>query len=318
MHLLARRRWLACASGLGLAPLLRAAQATPGPVWLLLSERGGAYQEAAAAALAELVRVGLARERLRELTVAEWEAAPLAQPAPALVLALGSAAVAAVLRRRIDARVLATLVPRAGLERLARAGGGPVPANWSALYLDQPAERMLNLLRLSLPKARRVGVLWSEQSQPLLPELEQAARARGLRLMATQVRTGEPVFNDLRKVLEESDVLLALPDPNIYNSNSIQNILLTAYRAQVPLIGFSPAYVRAGSLLAVYSSPAQIGAQAARLGAQWLAQPDGPAPAPQAPLEFSVGVNEYVARSLGLELDAPSLEQALRRLEKKP
>jgi hypothetical protein len=41
-------------------------------------------------------------------------------------------------------------------------------------------------------------------------------------------------------------------------------------------------------------------------------------PASQYPLDFSVSVNEYVARSLGLSLDARGLGERLHRMEKRP
>ena len=81
-------------------------------------------------------------------------------------------------------------------------------------------------------------------------------------------------------------------------------------------MAFSPAYVRAGALLSLYTTPSQIGVQAAAM-AKTVVQ-GAPLPAPQYPLEYEVGVNEYVARSLGLMLDGASLAERLHRLEKRP
>ena len=122
--------------------------------------------------------------------------------------------------------------------------------------------------------------------------------------------------NGLKKLLDESDLLLAFADPQIYNSHTIQNILLGSFRAQVPMVAFSPAYVRAGALLAVHSTPSQIGQQAGALARGVLqGQPLG---VPQYPLQFEVSVNEHVARSLGLKLDGITLAERLRRLERGP
>ena len=41
-------------------------------------------------------------------------------------------------------------------------------------------------------------------------------------------------------------------------------------------------------------------------------------PVSQYPLEFSVVINDYVARSLGLTLDEGVLGERLRRMEKRP
>nr|HPR06509.1 ABC transporter substrate binding protein [Denitromonas sp.] len=90
--------------------------------------------------------------------------------------------------------------------------------------------------------------------------------------------------------------------------------LLTAYRHRSPVIGFSPAYVRAGAVMAVYSSPEQMGQQAAEMAVQSLL--GNPLPEARHPAYFSVSVNPHVARSLSIDLpDAATLEAQIRRQE---
>jgi ABC-type uncharacterized transport system substrate-binding protein len=89
---------------------------------------------------------------------------------------------------------------------------------------------------------------------------------------------------------------------------------MTTIRAQVPLVAFSPAYVRAGALLAVYSTPPQVGDQAAQWVLNGLANRTLPEQALE-PLDFEISVNEQVARVLGLSLDVKALTRALRRQE---
>jgi putative tryptophan/tyrosine transport system substrate-binding protein len=105
-----------------------------------------------------------------------------------------------------------------------------------------------------------------------------------------------------------------VPDAAIYNRNNIANILLTSYRAQVPLFGFSPSYVKAGALAAVYSQPAQIAQQVAEIIQNLPA--NGPLPAPQSPRYFSVSVNSQVKLSLELTMDSEA--QLLQKLKQLP
>ncbi len=295
-----------------LAGLACAAGAAEPAVLVVGSERSTAYQEAAHAVLAELGRAGEPRREGQFLTLAEL-AGPRAA-APRLYIALGVDACQALARSNGTAPVLCTLLPRASFERVLRETGRRPGAGFSALYLNQPPGRQLDLMRLALPQARRVGVLWGADAQFTEPLLDAAAQARGLKLVGVVVRPEEPVFNSLKKILDESDLLLAVANPQIYNSGTIQNILLASFRAQVPMLAFSPAYVRAGALMAVYSTPAQIGQQAGAMARGVLqGQPLG---VPQYPLQFEVSVNEHVARSLGLSLDASSLTERLRRLER--
>lgn len=276
-------------------------------VLVVSSERSPAYQEAADAVALELARREILQMHLAELP-------DYRGPGPRLYVALGTEACSQLARRPLSAPVLCTLLPRASFERVLRETGRRAGASFSALYLNQPAGRQLDLIRLALPQARRIGVLWGPDSVANEAALEAAAQVRGLRVVGVPVRPDEPVFSGLKKILDESDVLLALADPQIYNSNSIQNILLTSFRAQIPMLAFSPAYVRAGALMAVHSTPRQIGQQAGALARGVLqGQPLGQ---PQFPLQFDVSVNEHVARSLGLRLDAANLTERLRRLER--
>lgn len=297
---------LLLSSWMGLAPAAEPA------VLVVSSERSPAYLEAAAAVVAEVLRTEPRRELVQQLTLEELAA--YRGPAPRLYITLGAEACRVVGRPTAAAPVLCALLPRASFERVLRETGRRAGASISALYLNQPLGRQLDLMRLALPQVRRVGVLWGADSQANELLLEAAAQARGLKVVGVPVKPDEPVFNGLKKILDESDLLLAMADPQIYNSNSIQNILLASFRAQVPMLAFSPAYVRAGALMAVYSTPAQIGQQAGLMARAVLqGQVLG---VPQYPLQFEVSVNEHVARSLGLRLDAGSLTERLSRQER--
>jgi len=110
------------------------------------------------------------------------------------------------------------------------------------------------------------------------------------------------VYGALQSLLPESDVLLAIPDPVAVNASTIYGLLLTSYRAQVPVVGFSEGLVKAGALLGLFSTASQQGKQGAEIATRILAG-DGGLPAPQYPKYFTVRANYSVARSLGLRLE---------------
>ena len=208
--------------------------------------------------------------------------------------------------------MLAILVPRLAFERMAdpsrvRAG------SMSAVFLDQPPARQMQLIRLALPDARSVGVLVSGQSKGHVPAVEAAARERGLQLISAVIEQGG-LYPALQSLLPDIDVLLAMPDPVVFNGQTAGNILTATYRRQIPMAGFSSAYVKAGALLAVYSTPSQVGARGGELLRQGLAgrslQP------PQSPREFAVEVNQNVAHSLGFVLDEARLVEQLRKADR--
>ena len=281
-------------------------------VWLALSETGGAYAETAEAIRTELQRGGAPRV---DLVAKPWrELLAIQGPPPRLIVAIGVGALRGMAELGAPAPLLATLVPRATYVRIAE-GAGPALRPHSAIWLDQPVARQLNLLQVALSDRRRVGVLLGPESRLLERELLQAAAERSLELTHASIDGVEQLPAALQKTLDAADVLLALPDPVIYNGSTIQNILTTAYRRRVPLAGFSPSYIKAGALLALYSTPLQIGTQVG--GAVRTVLAGRPLPSPQGPREFSIGVNAEVAHSLGIAVEADAQSRWAEQLRTK-
>jgi putative tryptophan/tyrosine transport system substrate-binding protein len=286
-------------------------------VLVLSSERSPSYTDASQAAVSELVRLGVRRTDIALLYVPELTPGELGATQGAKVwITLGSDALARALAREGRPPVVSALIPRLGFERLLRESTGKTAAPVVAVYLDQPFGRQLDLMHQALPDVKRVGVLWGQESLLQQANLQAAAQARGVELVAGVVPTSTSLFAGLKTVLDGADVLLAVADPQVYNGATISNILLATYRARVPMVAFSPAYVKAGAMLAVYSTPRQIGVQAGALARTVLQ--GGAVPASQYPLEFSVAVNEHVARSLGVVLDEATLNERMHRLERRP
>lgn len=286
-------------------------------VVIVSSDGTAAYMEAAQALVDELTRAGVSPYDVRRLSVSEW-ATPQAQTeSPHIYVALGTQATAALAARKLSVPVLAALIPRSSFERVLRSSGRKASADFTAIYLDQALQRQLAMIRLALPQAKHIGVLWGPDSWPKAPALRALADANGLTLNEAGLEGNFNVFPELQQVLNGCDVFLALADPLVFNSSSIQNILLTTFRARVPVVAFSPAYVRAGALLSLHVTPVQAGKQAGVLVRAALRGQ----PLPEQPLEsndFEVSVNEHVARALSLSLDAKALRLALRRLEGLP
>ncbi len=209
--------------------------------------------------------------------------------------------------------VLAVLVPRSwyakgGRARLLDSGRRSV----AAIYLDQPFERQAELIRLALPDAQRAGVLMSEDQEGLVGELEAALQARQLGLVLGILPSEGRLMNTLENVLSESDVLLAETDPRVFNRNTAQSLLLTSYRYRTPVLGYSHSLTRAGALLSLHSSPAQIGRQTAESVIVALQGGAVRLPPPAHPVYFGISINEQVARSLGYTL--PPEDELEKRL----
>jgi len=269
-----------------------------GEVHLLLSEPEAAYVAAGQAFREALggtrpVQTWLVQElgpeRLRLLTRENN-----------LLVPIGMRAVRFVAEQHAGrATILGLMVPRATVERIA----WPEELRRTRLafvYIDQPVERSLALLTALMPERKRFGVIVSRENGNTLRDLEREAARRGLLPHAAVVESMGAARTALHRILQDSEALVLLPDSLVLTHVNLQNLLLSSYRAGVPVIGFSPGLVKAGAVAAVFSSPQQIGWQGGGMAQRWLA--GGGLPASQYASRFSVRINDHVARSLGLDL----------------
>ncbi|WP_409300798.1 ABC transporter substrate-binding protein [Pseudomonas sp. KCJK8993] len=213
-----------------------------------------------------------------------------------------------------DAQGPATLVLRISRLQAAQRLPGTPPPRLSLLWSDPPGARQLRLIHEVLPQVRRVGVLYSQDSRFLLEELRQAARALGLEIVAEawdDIADSRP----LQQVLRNSEVLLGLDDPSLYNPKTVKNLLLSSYARQQALVGPNAGFVRAGSLASTYSDQ-QDWLQTLD---QLLDRPPAQWPRSLYPAAFKVLSNPQVARSLGIEeIDPEAVARQLSEGEKRP
>lgn len=226
-----------------------------------------------------------------------------------LVIAIGGKGFAAVEAMQMDASVLAVFPPRQWLEapETRRLIG--------VIHWDMPPARFLNLA--SLVNNRRTGVvtmLLSSSAFSRFPRFESLGAERGLRVLAESVEREAEVGPAIERLVANKGIFLALPDPVAQTATTIPPLLLMTYRAGVPVVAYSEAYLRAGAAVALYSTPEQIGQQVLETVANY--RRSGYLPATQVLKYYSVGTNPSVLRSLGITLpSAEELESRLRQMK---
>lgn len=222
-----------------------------------------------------------------------------------LIVSVGVRAAARVAKYSAQP-LLAAMIPDTAYADLQHVRHGPI----SAIFVDQPIDRQVALLRAVLPDRQTIGVLYAATRD--MSVLRAELNRHHVSLISRHLYSQDTLFSDLNELLANSDVLLAVPDSAIYNSNSIRNILLSSYRRGIPLIGFSAAYVKAGALCAIFSTPEQLAAQTASVTVSFAKT--GSLPTAQYPALFRIAVNQEVARTLNIPVKTA---EALRLLVEK-
>jgi hypothetical protein len=226
----------------------------------------------------------------------------LAQRRRMLYVAIGPAALRQVAARRCDCVVISAFtssqVVRDIVGKLAPARQAAI----TAVYAEPAPADQLRLAALLYRRSVRVAALLGAETAFLKPVLARdkvvVLDAAGRRADGGDDMDGDGGINLLLDRIAQTDVLLALPDAAVYNTENFRNILLSTYRHKQGVIGFSADMVKAGALGTTYSEVEDINAQVAEIAAAYVA--GGALPAPQFPRYFRTIVNEGVARSLDL------------------
>lgn len=175
----------------------------------------------------------------------------------------------------------------------------------SAVFVEPPFKRQLRLATAILGNTRKFGSL--VQSTAAADVLDSGVNVY-------VVNEFDSLNHSLIKLLAENQALIGVYDPQLYSSDNIKTILITAYRHNRPLIGPSSAYLRAGALATTYSNLEDVVSRLNDLVTHkkntgvWLQADFNP--------YFHVGFNEQVGRSLNLLLpDIDSVTTKLRQQE---
>lgn len=291
--------WL-CLAWLGAAPHALAANLA-----VVLSDDSIPYQEVYDAIRARLEDQDIAVSRMYAGAATE------AGLNTSLLVAVGVRAAETVANTAGRAPVLVVLVPKEWYRKIGRQRL-VARRSVSALYLDQPYARQAHLVRLAFPNAKRVGVLVGAGQATVHDEIGPVLRSHGLTLVSEVLEPDQKLIEPLERLFAKADLILGIPDAEVFNRTTVQSVLLTSYRYRDPVIGYSQSLTRAGALVSLFSTPSQIGRQTAEMILKHFESAYSQLPSPANPRYFSVSVNQQVARSLGfIVLPEAELERRL-------
>ena len=215
----------------------------------------------------------------------------LAQRRRMLYVAIGPTALRDAVARRCDCVVISAFTSSQVWRSVTRAAPGRV-ASMTAVYAEPAPADQLRLAALLYGRPVRVGTILGRDTAFLRPALDSDVEVQPLEL-------GDDINHTLNR-MTRAEVLLALPDGDVYNPENVRNILLSTYRRKQGVIGFSADMVKVGALATTYSEIEDINTQVAEIAASFVAT--GELAPPQFPRYFRTLVNEGVARSLDVRV----------------
>jgi putative tryptophan/tyrosine transport system substrate-binding protein len=231
---------------------------------------------------------------------------------PSLIVTLGSAATTLMHSRVQDIPIVFCMVLNpvaSGFVQSMQSSGN----NLTGASLDIPPKLQFETLKAVLPYVKTVGVLYNRlETGKVVEPAARAAAELGLDLIAAPVDAAENLQQALESLQKRIDALWSVADSTVFASDrSIEFLLRQTLQYKIPFMGLSPAFVKAGALLALSVDYPDVGVQCGEQAAIVLS---GRAPTSlpvTIPRRVTLYLNLNVARAIGVEIPASTMAEAV-------
>lgn len=227
-------------------------------------------------------------------------------PCPHL-LALGSRALK-MLKIRVNVKpIIYAMI----LNPQATVGAAP---SITGVHLEPSAADALAAIRRVLPKATRVGILYTPAlSDPIVAAAQKAARSLRLEVIAMPANSIGAAIRAIPNLAARADVLWMIPDAITASQKVFEAMLAISFKRGIPLFALSRKHVSQGALAALFTDYRKNGRQAAEIVLQ-LEKGKKPN---QIPSQHARGaglvLNLGTATKLGLSIPEPVQRKAVER-----
>jgi len=181
--------------------------------------------------------------------------------------------------------------------------------NLTGSSLDIPLRIQFKTIKKINHRVKKIGVIYNPlENNSIIQKAKIEAKNNNLVLKKFPVNSTKeiPRIDDMN-----IDALLLIPDNIVCQSVIIQHILLASLKNKIPVIGISPAYVKAGALFAFSCDYKDIGRQSGNIALRILNGEDIKDIPISIPRKTKLFLNLTVAKRIGLKLNKKIIEEAV-------
>ncbi len=227
--------------------------------------------------------------------------------APKVIVAIGQKALTLVAGRVTDIPIVYATV-------LYPDRHGLTAGNVTGVPLEIPAAAQLSRFKQVAPSVKRMGVIYSKDSSPLVEEATAAAKDLGLTIVSKVVASHREVGDALDDLDGRIDALWLIPDAKVINKDVFAYLLRATLDEGIPLFGFLEGFTQAGALASIAPDYADIGRKAGDLAAQIAKAPTSPLPA-KTYSSGALSINMKTAQRLDIDIDKTTRKAAAKVFE---
>lgn len=220
-----------------------------------------------------------------------------------LIVSIGYKAAKTISKYKIHNAVIHSLIP----DNDATQNSIPcLKSNCYKVYINQPTNRYIKLFKILFPQGKNLVFATTNTDSKISKQIKSTSENNSVIYKEIHIQKNNNISRIFINKLNSSDVLLALPNPEIYNASNAKSIILSSYHANVPIIAYSKSFAKAGALLSLYSSIDNIAETTASLVNTIIT--DGSQKQNEYyPGNFTIEINSAVAHSLNINIDSESV-----------
>jgi len=177
-----------------------------------------------------------------------------------------------------------------------------------------PVADMLATLQLVSSNIHHVGVLYAPEHREMIEDAVAHLEGFEATIIPVEVADERDLPRLARRLVLQSDALWVVPG-TVTRMDALQFLLKLSFEHRVPVVGDSPAVVRAGALLSIMPDPVDMGRQAARLSGYLLSGEGLPPDRLFYPDMANLAINLKTARSWGIKVPPMLLDFATVTVE---
>ena len=143
--------------------------------------------------------------------------------------------------------------------------------NLTGASLDIPVRTQLDKFKLIVPGLRKVGVIFTRDSEPVVAQAKRICKEIGLELVPVAISSEKEIPVAIENLGQKVDGLWAVADTVIFTPQSTQYLLLYTLRNGIPFMGPFTSFVKAGALFTLAWNDKDVGRQSGELALKVLA-----------------------------------------------
>lgn len=231
-----------------------------------------------------------------------------------IIVALGKEALSVIIKGSGTSPVVAAFISRSSYDDVV-AGKRHTIHPISAVYSDPSPKRQIALIKTLLGENASVGILFTPSLSRYIEEAKYAAKEMGVKVTIIDITDRRDAKN-IFKSLGGTKTVLLQKDKEIFETIPLDTLLSVAYDINnLGIIGYSSGVVKNGALATTYTSLDDTARSIASIITK--IERGNSVPPPGFSELYSISINKYVARSLGLqEKNADEVKKALSTLLK--